>query len=300
LALPTQPDPKPAPSKKTFRASITKTSLPPVFVDAVRRLEASLSRPVWMLIHPDGTIIDGALRDGFLASAARLPREPIALLVRSPGGIAKAAYQIARLLRRHCTSFAAVIPTYAKSGATLLSLGSETIIMGENAELGPLDVQFHDAQRERKASALDEVQALQRLNAEALAAFDQAMGVLVVRTRKKVETLLPHVLNYAAQLIRPLAENIDVVQYTQRARLLKVAEEYAVRLLQPYHGDDEAREIAMQLVQNYPEHDFYIDADEARQLGLHVVDASDEQSAIFDTMKPYLNKLQASGHIEDV
>ncbi|KYF76885.1 hypothetical protein BE17_23785 [Sorangium cellulosum] len=253
-----------------------------------------------MLVQNGTSVLDGQIRDGFFASAGQLPREPVALLIRSPGGIAKAAYQIARLIRRHCGGFIAVVPSYAKSAATLLSLGAEAILMGENAELGPLDVQLHDIHREWRGSALDEVQALERLNAEALSAVDQTMNVLVIRTKKKVDALLPHVLTYVAQMMRPLLENVDVVQYTQRARQLKVAEEYAQRLLEPYHGAEVAEVIAMHLVQEYPEHDFFIDADEARTIGLNVLNASTEQGAILDKLLPYMSKLTAFGRIEEV
>jgi len=81
----------------------------------------------------------------------------IALVIDSAGGKANAAYELATLLRRHCGGFVAVVPRRAKSAATLLALGADKIFMNENAELGPLDVQIWDPDREESLSGLDEV-----------------------------------------------------------------------------------------------------------------------------------------------
>jgi GTP cyclohydrolase FolE2 len=50
------------------------------------------------------------------------------------------------------------------------------------------------------------------------------------------------------------------------SRALKVGEEYAIRLLMsnPDYPPDQAREVARALVEDYPDHGFVIDAEEAR------------------------------------
>jgi len=47
------------------------------------------------------------------------------------------------------------VPRYAKSAATLLALGADRILLGKFAEIGPLDAQFDDPEREYRLSALD-------------------------------------------------------------------------------------------------------------------------------------------------
>ncbi len=49
------------------------------------------------------------------------------LVIDSGGGYAQAAFQIANLFRRHAGGFTAVVPRYAKSAATLLTLGADEI-----------------------------------------------------------------------------------------------------------------------------------------------------------------------------
>src|SRR5438132_678970 len=119
-----------------------------------------------------------------------------------------------------------------------------SIILNSDAELGPLDVQIFDREREEFSSALDEVQTVERLQAASLALIDQTMMLLLSRTGKKVESTLPQVLKFVSDMMRPMFENIDVVHFTQRARFLKVAEEYAIRLLRPRHNKDHAEAIA--------------------------------------------------------
>jgi hypothetical protein len=69
-----------------------------------------------------------------------------ALVIATPGGSAKSAFQLAMLLKRHCGGFVAVVPRYAKSAATLLALGADEIILGSNSlSTTPLLVAGHGA-----------------------------------------------------------------------------------------------------------------------------------------------------------
>ena len=217
---------------------VPSKELPGEFASAVQELEASLKMPVWLLVQAQhehselNYISEKAKNVLFAAREYGLERnKKIALVIDSPGGDAQAAYQIAALLRRHCGGFTAVIPRYAKSAATLIALGADEIMLGEFGELGPLDVQVMNPDREERLSALDEIQSLERLNAFALTALDKAMFMLLNRTGMKIATLLPHVTRFATEMTGPLFGNIDVVRYTQMSRLLKIGEEYARKLL---------------------------------------------------------------------
>jgi ClpP class serine protease len=159
----------------------------------VHRVEAILKTPVWLLIQdPPGedqsilsqapayhTLDDSILRAFRTSAKSTLPKgKPPVLIIESPGGQAESAYRIACFLRQHCGGYLAVVPAYAKSAATLLTLGADQIILCANAELGPLDVQIFDPNREDLRSALNEVQALERLNAFALKAVDEGYDAL--------------------------------------------------------------------------------------------------------------------------
>ena len=258
-----------------------QVELPEKLVTSVESLERQLAMPVWLLAQDgeegdpwDDThnmIGDTVATAFFSARRGPLKRgEKIALLIDSQGGKAKAAYELAMLLRHHCGGFVAVVPRHAKSAATLLALGADSIVLNDYAELGPLDVQIWDADREGWMSGLDEVQALERLQAFAMDAVDRMTLMLLQRTRKKAKNVLPMAMDFVAKMTHPMFEGIDVVRYTQMSRALKVAEEYGKRLLSGEYGEDQAARIASWLVEKFPEHGFPIYAEEARRIGLNL------------------------------
>lgn len=225
---------------------------------------------VLILTHGRGSgpleSISDVVYQQFRRLARDLKGKQLLLVLDSPGGRADAAYRIARLLQRTGATFSVAVPGWAKSAATLLSLGAERVVMGSCAEFGPLDVQLFTHEREEWGSALDEVQSLDRITEAAITQADQAMLFLMTRTGKKMETLLPYALEFAAKLQAPMVDKIDTIHYTQQSRMLKVAEDYAVRLMAPVAGAERAKEVANRLVNAYPEHGFVIDKEEASRM----------------------------------
>lgn len=66
---------------------------------------------------------------------------PIDLIVHAPGGLALAALQIAHAIRAHEARVTVHVPHYAMSGATLIALAADEIVMDDHAVLGPIDPQ---------------------------------------------------------------------------------------------------------------------------------------------------------------
>ncbi len=300
-AKPKPPATAPA-TPKHYEANIFCSSreVPTVFAEGVLRLQEIIGKPIWAIIQrgpsDSHSEINDDLVDAVIASSADLKGKKIAVLLDSPGGYAKSAFLVARTLRTFCGGFTVIVPDRAKSAATLLAIGSEEIVLSQHGELGPLDAQIFETEREAPMSALDEVQALERLHTFWLESVDRAMVMLVGRTGKKVETLLPMVLESVGNMMRPLLEGIDVVHYTQMSRSLKVGEEYAKRLLSK--NSSEPEKTARNLVHGYPDHAFSIDLPEAKSLGLKVKAATAEQESIFDDIRPCLRKLTCIGFIQ--
>ncbi len=262
------PTPAPAPVPKHYYASISgkpSEPLPDGFVVAIKKLEVALKAPLWLLIQNGEMSMDGPVYTSFRDAKLEIEENrPVALMVESPGGQAEYAYKIARLFQRRASAFTVIVPQWAKSAATLLTLGGSRIIMGRDAELGPLDVQIFDPDKEEYDSALNAVQSLERLNAFALTAMDQVMQLLLLRTRKKSDVLLPMVFDHTTKFLRPLLEKIDTIELTRKSRDLKVAEQYAVRLMKNAgYSWSEAQRIARALVERFPTHGFVIDRQEA-------------------------------------
>jgi Serine dehydrogenase proteinase len=260
------------PGDVTYRPSLPPDSeLPQEFGTAVKQLEESLNLPVWMLVQNGPTRPLGMyplLLQTFMDARDELAAcGHVALLVDSPGGLAEVAYRLARILQRD-GGFTVVIPRYAKSAATLLSLGATAAIMGDDAEIGPLDAQLWDEEREEPGSALNEVEALDHLHSVALQHLDRTMFTMVGGTKKRTDILLPIAARFVSDMMRPMLEKIDAVHYAKQARILAVAEHYAVRLLMLAGTPAErAHKMADVLVNGYAEHGFVIDRREVEAHG---------------------------------
>lgn len=95
------------------------------------------------------------------------------LILHSPGGDGTVVETFVSLCRIHCKRFRVVIPTMAKSAATMISLGADVIVMGPSSEIGPIDaqipIQVSGVRRYASAqSFIDARDTLLRQHAEAL------------------------------------------------------------------------------------------------------------------------------------
>ncbi|MDI3340975.1 MAG: hypothetical protein QJR03_10640 [Sphaerobacter sp.] len=67
---------------------------------------------------------------------------PVDVVLHTPGGLVIAAEQIAEALKRHKGRVTVFVPHYAMSGGTLIALGADEIVMDPDAVLGPVDPQI--------------------------------------------------------------------------------------------------------------------------------------------------------------
>ncbi|WP_299535560.1 ATP-dependent Clp protease proteolytic subunit [Ulvibacterium sp.] len=70
------------------------------------------------------------------------PEDSIDFVLHTPGGLVLAAMQIARAIEQHPGRIRVIVPHYAMSGGTLISLAADEIIMSPHAVLGPVDPQL--------------------------------------------------------------------------------------------------------------------------------------------------------------
>ena len=111
-------------------------------------LEEELGRPVVsfftsfrysevMIEDKDADILEGVLQKTDLSNG-------LALVVSSPGGYGLAAERIINICRNYSKTgeYWSIVPSKAKSAATMICLGASKIIMSETSELGPVDPQI--------------------------------------------------------------------------------------------------------------------------------------------------------------
>ena len=69
----------------------------------------------------------------------------IDILLHTPGGLVDAVEKFVSVLSLLKLSYRVVVPSFAKSGGTLIALTAKEILMGVNSELGPVDPQITTA-----------------------------------------------------------------------------------------------------------------------------------------------------------
>ena len=201
----------------------------------------------------------------------------IDMWLESGGGDAHSAYKIAAALQEYSSRLRVVVPDYAKSAATLMTLAADELYMSRTAELGPLDAQIeHPSEKDRSVSALDVAECTSDLAQTALGiVLRGGTQVLKITALDRRETL-SELLSFAAAFTSPMVAKLDPMTMHWASGLLKVAEEYGKRLMKrdPLR-EPVASAILNALVKNYPSHGFVIDRSEARRIGLAVMPAEE-------------------------
>ena len=91
-----------------------------------------------MIEDDDAEMLEGLLRKCDLSNG-------FALLLSSPGGSGLAAERIINVCRSYSKTgeYVAIVPSRAKSAATIVCMGASKIIMGKTSELGTIDPQIY-------------------------------------------------------------------------------------------------------------------------------------------------------------
>ena len=128
----------------------------------------------------------------------------IDFIIQSPGGLADEAYKIIKTLRHNFTVVNIIVPFWAKSAATLLSLGGSKIIMDEFGEFGPLDAQLGKARDDspeiERESALNDEHSLRRIETR----FKEMFETIFIRIYEHKKINIPK-----AELSQQLFENLS-------------------------------------------------------------------------------------------
>lgn len=66
----------------------------------------------------------------------------LTLILHTPGGVTNAAETVVSYLRSKFTFIEAIVPAFAMSAGTMISLATDQIVMGRQSQLGPIDPQM--------------------------------------------------------------------------------------------------------------------------------------------------------------
>lgn len=198
------------------------------------------------------------------------PKDEIDFILESPGGSADEAYKIIRTLRKNFDTVNIVIPFWAKSAATLLSLGGNSIIMDEYSELGPLDVQLvkqrEDSPVVDRESALNDEYSLKRIEMRSLELFQTMFSVVYENDNIPINKseLSKQIFDYLSDFYKPLMKQINPYQLGDKKRKLEIGEKYADKILSLYHpqlAKERKDYLVDYFINGCPDHGYVIDYD---------------------------------------
>lgn len=105
-------------------------------------------------VPPQLLMLDSSDRLGFKTVTETLDGTALDILVHSPGGYADAAESIVQQLRAQFHDIRFIVPSFAKSAATMLVMAGDRILLDRDAELGPIDPQMMTANGPSPAVAI--------------------------------------------------------------------------------------------------------------------------------------------------
>ena len=231
----------------------------------------------------------------------------IILILNSNGGDPFSAYKMINMIHKKCDSLIIVVPHFAKSAATLMSLGANIIIMGEQSELGPLDLPLPEHPTKggiRQLSALDGIRPLSYLfDAITTLAIDSeidSLGLKIRKTGLSVSECVSQSLKFSSEYLKPITSQLDPLIINKCQRSLQIAKIYGSNLLKKYMFKDEQNKlknveaISHQLVYSYPTHSFAICIDIAKELGLNILgsDKFDKWEIIWKYYEKFLRNVK--------
>lgn len=174
------------------------------------------------------------------------PEMPIDIVMHTPGGLVLASEQIACALKRHPGKVTVLIPHYAMSGGTLVAMSADEIVMDPNAVLGPVDPQL-GGQPGGYYPAVSILKALEQPNPHR----DDQTLILGDVARKAIDQVYNTVYN----------------------------------LLLEHNTPEKASELARMLSEGRWTHDYPIDFEQAKEMGLPVNDKMPRE--VYDLMELY-------------
>lgn len=264
----------------------------------VEGIRESLRADIYLIAggleSPAGTDVFDCVRE----NVDRGKRPNVLVILATFGGDADVAYRIARCYQTQYSNgkFILCVPEFCESAGTLVAIGADQLVMADNAELGPLDVQIRkpDEVGER-ISGLTPSQALDFLQEETFKLFEYHFLQLRGRSGRGIRTCTAAEIatNLTTGLFAPVYAQLDPLLLGEYHRNMKIATEYGKRL----NRNLKQRDSLETLTHGYPSHEFVIDRNEAATLFRDVRSPTPEESQLVAWLTPQI--FEGLGHEDE-
>lgn len=220
----------------------------------------------------------------------------IFLVIHTFGGDVYSSVRIIRIIQQKFLNIKAIIPDYAFSSGTIMSLGADEIHMDCDAMLGPLDLPMEHPHDGSEISSLDITNTLNNIASICTSVGMQMYSKLRNNNDRGLkmgkEKAASIAFDSATKIVQPIVQQIDPFILQRGFRETRIGLYYAIDLLysRMMSGNfPQAMKTSSSLVNDYPSHGYGIFRDEARDtLSLKVLDL--EKLSEWTTVKPIFDK----------
>ena len=268
--------------------------------DSAYLVTAKRDRPLLVLYYPGShghMMVDDAddaysqLRKAGITKEVKL--ENLDVLLHTYGGDPSGAYRLGQTIRSFTNCLDFLIPEYAYSAGSLLSLSGDCIWFGDNARLSPFDITL----RERTLPASE----------VSLASVDNFLE-FATAARSKIEIMLQTLgsernTTLDSDLLCELVRQVGALKIGEYFRERLLTANYAQVLLDSYmfrglpNAIDRRRDVIDKMVHSSPSHQFIMDFHIARNASLTVQQLDTVTSDLIKAVVNHLDDLTAQGLI---
>lgn len=176
------------------------------------------------------------------------------LFLNSPGGFLDSAYKLIRICKEYCSEFNVIIPLAAKSAATVIALGANEIVMNVFSELGPIDPIIQHPYKQDV-----------RVPARSIKDFFEFLNT----TETSKIMVDPQFKSQMSSLLDPyLIGSYQTALNSSKQIAEKLLKENALR-----ENPEKVENAVKTFTEYYYSHSYVIDRNEARDIGLKVVNS---------------------------
>jgi hypothetical protein len=207
----------------------------------------------------------------YCALEGKFDQRPIDLVLNTEGGQVAAAYKIARLLREFGKEYRVLIPQKARSAGTLLALGASHIVMNPLSELSPIDANFapsssNSSEMTPPRISTEDIRAFRKMAKEWFSIKDSQQGLAL--------------FSLLSQRIFPatLGAFYSADQYLKKIGVELLAQQ------RPRWSGKRRNKIIERLISEWPIHTHSIDRQQAKDLGIAVMDANPRERVLMQNI----------------
>lgn len=210
-------------------------------------------------------------RNGYDKICETIPetkRRNCLLILSTFGGDPHAGYRIARALSHNYPDPGVIrilVPTYCKSAGTLICIGANELIVADQGELGPLDIQVQKPDEILQlSSGLDIIRGLEYLQTSTLETFREVLMDISQGSGLSTSISSEIATKLTTGMYEPILGQIDPLKLGEMQAALTIATEYGRRLNE--RTKNLRNNSLGYLSSRYPAHGFVIDRREVKQL----------------------------------